>query len=86
MPIFEFYCNNCGYVFDRLVKDRDVEGEECEECGHIARKILSCPNFRVHGFNAENGYSSKGYAEEQVKKAKAHNKELKKYHPEKFAQ
>lgn len=34
MPIFDFRCNDCGHVFDELVKSADSIGVvECAKCG-----------------------------------------------------
>ncbi len=63
MPIYEFQCKKCGYIFEEIHKTLVVSCycPVCEEKGKksIAKKILSRSNFNVKGFNARNGYSNK---------------------------
>ena len=43
MPLYEYKCLKCGYVFELLQKATDLPLMKCGRCGSPARKILS-PN------------------------------------------
>jgi len=73
MPIFEFECQKCGYIQELIItKIISNEGVNtgyandssqaslsiCNKCGHLSKRIMSTPHFRVTGANAKNGYSS----------------------------
>lgn len=46
MPMFEYKCDSCGKVFERLVGRRRPNRMRCE-CGEIAERIMSAPNFKL---------------------------------------
>jgi putative FmdB family regulatory protein len=49
MPIYQYRCRSCGYIFDRL-KSMDATGmEKCATCGEQADKIMSRPARFVRG-------------------------------------
>lgn len=50
MPIYEFQCNQCGTVFDRLQKLSDPDPTDCPNCQtpEISRR-LTAPAFRLAG-------------------------------------
>ncbi|WP_300618618.1 zinc ribbon domain-containing protein [Dokdonella sp.] len=50
MPIYEFECQACQAVFDRLQKISDPDPAECPECGQPrVRRRLTAPAFRLAG-------------------------------------
>lgn len=50
MPIYEFQCDRCRHVFERLQKLSDPDPDICPECGESAiRKRLTAPAFRLSG-------------------------------------
>ena len=50
MPIYEFECQACSVVFDRLQKLSDPDPSECPECGQPrVRRRLTAPAFRLAG-------------------------------------
>jgi putative FmdB family regulatory protein len=50
MPIYEFQCDRCGHVFDRLQKLSDPDPDICPDCGEPAiRRRLTAPAFRLSG-------------------------------------
>jgi len=64
MPIFEFQCNKCGYIFEEVYLKTDPTkiSSHCPACQKngiksIGKKIMSQSSFRINGYNAENGYS-----------------------------
>lgn len=54
MPIYEFQCNKCGTVFERLTRDRNIKTTSCKNCGDTsASRIMSTtakPKFNGSGF------------------------------------
>ncbi len=50
MPIYEFECNACGNIFDRLQKISDPDPMVCPDCGKkkIHRRVTA-PSFRLSG-------------------------------------
>lgn len=62
MPIYEFECQNCGTKYEKIIDDNGVQAIHCPKCekdgkDSLAFKIISLTNFKVNGFNADNGYS-----------------------------
>jgi len=64
MPLYEFQCNVCGYIFEEIHNKVDPTkiSSFCPRCkeenkNSIALKIISKSNFKVNGYNADNGYS-----------------------------
>ena len=50
MPIYEFECQACAAVFDRLQKISDPDPTVCPECGQPrVRRRLTAPAFRLAG-------------------------------------
>ena len=40
MPRFDFFCSDCGLLFDKIVPDSTVEQVECKSCSHLAKKTF----------------------------------------------
>ena len=66
MPIYEFQCNKCGYIFEEIEMESNPTkiSSHCPACKangrkSIAKKIISRSSFIVNGYNAKNGYSKK---------------------------
>ncbi|MFW9871626.1 MAG: FmdB family zinc ribbon protein [Candidatus Thorarchaeota archaeon] len=66
MPIFEFQCVKCGYIFEEIHIHSDPHKISsfcpvCKEQGFesISKKIISRSSYIMKGFNAQNGYSKK---------------------------
>ena len=57
MPLYEFHCEKCDYVFEQLLDTRKVLAMECPKCKELAEKIISSSNFVVNGYNTQNNYS-----------------------------
>lgn len=62
MPIHEYRCEKCLKISTRL-RIGNVESEQfdhvclCDYCGYPADKIVSTSNFKINGYNYNNGYS-----------------------------
>jgi len=59
MPLYEFRCKKCNYLFEELLDTRNILAMECPKCKELAWKIISGSNFVVNGYNAQNNYSKK---------------------------
>lgn len=64
MPLYEFQCNICGYIFEEICKKFEPTkiSSSCPVCKEngktsIAKKIISKTSFVINGYNAKNGYS-----------------------------
>jgi putative FmdB family regulatory protein len=50
MPIYEYYCEECGHEMEAMQKVSDEALRECPACGRPAlKKMLSAPGFRLKG-------------------------------------
>lgn len=49
MPIYEFVCELCGGMIERLQKMSDPPPEACKECGGKMAKIMSRNSFQLKG-------------------------------------
>lgn len=58
MPIFEFSCTKCGYIFEEVsFKKVEKISTTCPNCKGHANKIISTSNFKIRGYSIRNGYS-----------------------------
>jgi putative FmdB family regulatory protein len=49
MPIYEFVCESCGHIVERLQKLTDPPPAACPECGAKMAKIMSRNSFQLKG-------------------------------------
>ncbi len=49
MPIYEFVCEACGRIVERLQKVNDPPPDRCPECGGKMAKIMSRNSFQLKG-------------------------------------
>jgi putative FmdB family regulatory protein len=78
MPIYEFVCEACGRIVERLQKVSDPPPEECPECGGKMAKIMSRNSFQLKGGGwYRDLYSSSGTAKPSGGDGKAAPKETK---------
>ena len=49
MPIYEFVCEACGRIVERLQKLTDPPPGACPECGGKMAKIMSRNSFQLKG-------------------------------------
>jgi len=60
MPIYEFECEKCNRLVEHFVtvtEAKTLTFLECGKCGGRMKKLISAPNFKVEGYNADNLYS-----------------------------
>ena len=55
MPIYKYKCEECGYVFTKLMDINDTSEVRCEKCGGRAKKLISSVAVK---FNAPGFYST----------------------------
>jgi len=61
MPIYEYACESCGKVTEKLVGISGDNGSiDCPECNAKAVKIMSASAFHLKG----GGWYSQGYAKD----------------------
>ena len=60
MPLYEYKCNNCKKVFERLNNIYDNSDEFCPVCGSVSHKILSHSSFVLKG----GGWYASGYSKQ----------------------
>lgn len=49
MPIYEYECEGCGRVHDKIQKFSDPPMETCPDCGKSVRKLMSLSSFSLKG-------------------------------------
>ena len=49
MPMYEYQCQKCGTVIERIVRSGDKPPKKCEECGGKLAKLVSAPAFQFKG-------------------------------------
>ena len=62
MPIYEYKCEECGYVFEELQKIMDAPVEVCPKCKGRVRRLFSTGTglvFKGSGFYTTD-YKNKG--------------------------
>lgn len=65
MPIYEYQCQHCKNVFEKIMKFSDPAPETCESCGHgPMTKLVSQSSFQLKG----GGWFSEGYDGKSNKK------------------
>jgi putative FmdB family regulatory protein len=49
MPIYEYKCEKCGDVFEKMQKFADEPVTVHEKCGGPVRRLISSPSFQFKG-------------------------------------
>jgi putative FmdB family regulatory protein len=49
MPLYEYQCEACGKVTERIQKFSDPPMETCPACGGLVKKLLSSPAIQFKG-------------------------------------
>lgn len=58
MPIYEYACKKCGYIFEKVNINKVTKlTVKCPNCDDIAKRIMSSSNFVIKGYSEKNGYS-----------------------------
>jgi putative FmdB family regulatory protein len=58
MPIYEFQCKKCGYIFEQIEFKKITKiSTKCPVCKGISPRIMSSGSFRIKGYSEKNGYA-----------------------------
>ena len=49
MPVFDYKCDACGHVFEKICSHEDAT-QPCKICGAVAHKQVSFPAYVDGGF------------------------------------
>ncbi|MGB9668524.1 MAG: FmdB family zinc ribbon protein [Thermosulfidibacteraceae bacterium] len=49
MPIYEYKCNACGHVFEKLQSFSDEPIKVCPKCGGEVKRLISRSSFVLKG-------------------------------------
>ncbi|TCK62376.1 FmdB family zinc ribbon protein [Seleniivibrio woodruffii] len=64
MPIYEYSCENCGKVTEKLVSFSAADNPvECPECKGEAKRMISASAFHLKG----GGWYAQGYGKNESK-------------------
>jgi putative FmdB family regulatory protein len=69
MPLFDFFCDNCGAIKEEFLKLSEKEMPVCDKCGERMKKAMSAPAFILRG----NGWYKDGYGLHEKKGGKKKN-------------
>ncbi|MCD6525670.1 MAG: zinc ribbon domain-containing protein [Desulfuromonas sp.] len=58
MPMYEYECQKCGFVFEARQKFSDEPLSECRDCGGAVKKLISRSGFALKG----GGWYDQGYS------------------------
>ena len=82
MPIYEFVCETCGRILERLQKLTDPPPDACPECGGKMAKIMSRNSFQLKGggwyrdlYSSPSSSSAKPDSADKTAAGKAEKKE-----------
>ena len=76
MPIYEYKCEDCCYIFERLMPSMSNRKQECPKCKKKCSKIPSLSSFHLDNQKgsgwAKDGYNRKGslYTDRETKSEK----------------
>jgi putative FmdB family regulatory protein len=49
VPLYEYRCNKCGHVFEKIQQFSDRPVKKCPECGGSVEQLLSAPAVQFKG-------------------------------------
>lgn len=76
MPLYEYQCESCQQVTERIQKFSDPPLETCEACGGPLKKLLSSPAFQFKGSGWYiTDYARKGKSDSSGKSDKSESSE-----------
>ncbi|HDL08531.1 MAG TPA: zinc ribbon domain-containing protein [Desulfobacteraceae bacterium] len=56
MPIFEFVCEKCNHLFEKLILSPNEPAPICPKCRHAdVKKVMSAGNSRPNGIPTGSG-------------------------------
>lgn len=76
MPIYEYQCQECGIVFEEILKQFDVDEYPCPECKKgIGHRLISRPTlqFKGLGWTCTDGMPNKNWGKPAAAEDPYHN-------------
>ncbi|MBQ4133323.1 MAG: zinc ribbon domain-containing protein [Desulfovibrionaceae bacterium] len=75
MPIYEYQCQECGSVFEEMLKEFDVLEYPCPKCKGIGKRLISRPTlqFKGMGWTCHDGPPNKNWGKPSAAEDPYHN-------------
>jgi putative FmdB family regulatory protein len=58
MPNFDWKCSGCGIKFEKITSSQ-LQTTHCPWCAAQAVRLPAAPAFKVKGYRADTGYTTK---------------------------
>ena len=66
MPLYEYKCSECGFIFEVLQKVNEHPQTKCPNCGGSVKKVISAPTLQFKG----SGWYITDYAQKEKQETK----------------
>lgn len=66
MPLYEYKCSECGFIFEVLQKVNEQPKNKCPKCGGSVKKVISAPTLQFKG----SGWYITDYAQKEKQETK----------------
>lgn len=66
MPLYEYKCSECGFIFEVLQKVNEQSQKKCPKCGGSVKKVISAPTLQFKG----SGWYITDYAQKEKQETK----------------
>jgi len=66
MPLYEYKCSECGFIFEVLQKVNEQPQNKCPKCGGSVKKVISAPTLQFKG----SGWYITDYAQKEKQETK----------------
>ena len=76
MPIYEYQCQECGSVFEEMLREYDVDEYPCPKCEHgVGKRLISRPTlqFKGMGWTCHDGPPNKNWGKPSAAEDPYHN-------------
>jgi len=74
MPVYEYKCKECGFVFEEIKSIKNKDNVVCPHCGSGVERIIGIPAIKFKG----SGWYINDYAKKEKKRTRNTNKASKK--------
>lgn len=66
MPLYEYKCSECGFIFEVLQKVNEQPQDKCPKCDGSVKKVISAPTLQFKG----SGWYITDYAQKEKQETK----------------
>ena len=75
MPIYEYQCQECGAVFEEMLREFDVLEYPCPKCKGTGKRLISRPTlqFKGMGWTCQDGQPNKNWGKPSAAEDPYHN-------------